>query len=389
MTRSLFSTTEPEESASTSTAMPSTETSSRFGATSTAPGEAPGVTPVGVERPDGADPGVDLSAGFAAPGLSEDAITDVGPIEAGMILFGRYRIVRKLGQGGMGSVWLVRHLELDALRALKLIDPRIAADPQVRGRFKREAQLMARLDHPHAASVHDARLTQGAAFIEMEYIRGQSLSRLLTPGGPMPLDWTGRVLEQLCDVLQAAHDRGIVHRDLKPSNMMLVEDRPPGKEFLKVLDFGIAKILSPDGTSPDDLTTRSGAALFTPQYASPEQVIGGAIDTRSDLYSVGVILYELLTGYRPFAGPHVTYQHLSTPAPRFAERNPAVVVPPEIEQLVLRCLAKNPAERPQSARELFEEFQRALARPRPAAPTTEEMPEPATPPLPPTALPTP
>ncbi len=290
----------------------------------------------------------------------DDAATESIYPEPGRVLFDRYLVEKRIGQGGMGSVWLVKHLELDTHRALKLIVSYIASDPQARARFKREARVMARLSHPNAVMVHDARLAKGSAFIEMEYVPGQSLNQVLTPGQPMPLDWTARILEQLCDVLQVAHDQGIVHRDLKPSNLMLVAGRPPGKELLKVLDFGIAKILNPDDLGPEDPCTRTGALLFTPQYGSPEQATGGKVDTRSDLYSVGVILYELLTGHRPFSGPEITYQHILTPPPRFAERNPNVVVPPEVEQLVLRLLAKKPDERPQSPRELLAEFQRAL-----------------------------
>src|SRR6185437_3689489 len=134
----------------------------------------------------------------------------------------------------MGTVWLVRHVELDALRALKLIISGSAFDPQMRARFRREARAMARLSHPNAVTVHDVRIGRDSAFIEMEFIRGQSLDQLMRPGVPMPLDWIARLLEQLCDVLQEAHNNKVVHRDLKPSNLMLVADRPPGKELLKV-----------------------------------------------------------------------------------------------------------------------------------------------------------
>ena len=285
----------------------------------------------------------------------------VGRPEPGQTLFGRYRVEKMIGEGGMGSVWLVRHLELDALRALKLIVANNAFNPEAQARFRREARVMARLSHPNAVVVHDARITRGAAFIEMEYIRGESLNRLLKPGVPMPLDWTARILVQLSDVLQEAHDHKIVHRDLKPSNLMLVEGRPPGKEFLKVLDFGIAKILEPD--QEGDLHTMTGSFMGTAQYSSPEQASGEAIDGRSDLYSVGVILYEFLTGRRPFEGPlsRQLYDHLHTPPPSFAVRNPVVTVPPAVERVVLRCLAKNPADRPQTAHALAKEFLQVLA----------------------------
>src|SRR5262249_40690141 len=155
----------------------------------------------------------------------------------GQILLGRYRVERQIGEGGMGSVWLVQHLELEAPRALKLIISDIAFDAHVRARFRREAEVMARLNHPNAVVVHDARIAPDVAFIEMEHVRGQSLNKRLTPRVPMPLDWTARILEQLCDVLLVAHEAKVVHRDLKPSNLMLVEGRHPGRETLKVLDF--------------------------------------------------------------------------------------------------------------------------------------------------------
>jgi serine/threonine protein kinase len=306
-----------------------------------------------------------VSEVFVSEASLEAGLPAGGQLQPGQILFGRYRVERKLGEGGMGSVWLVHHLELDAPRALKLIVSGIAFDPQARARFRREARVMAKLTHSHAVTIHDARIAHDLAFIEMEYVPGQSLSKSLSSGMPMPLDWTARIVEQLCDVLQAAHDLGIVHRDLKPSNLMLLEGRPPGKEHLKVLDFGIAKILDAEHRDPEDFTTRPGGGLFTPQYASPEQVSGDPVDTRADLYSVGVILYELLTGYRPFsgAGPKLMHDHIATPPPPFASRNPNVAVPVELEHLVLRCLAKNPADRPQSARELAEAFARALPHP--------------------------
>ena len=278
----------------------------------------------------------------------------------GAEFLGRYLVEKRIGVGGMGEVWLVRHLALDTPRALKLITANVATNPEIRARFRREARIMARLSHPHAVAVHDARFAHDGAFIEMEFIRGRSLNQFLMPGRPMPPAWTARILGQLCDVLQAAHANGVVHRDLKPSNLMLLDDRPPGREFLKVLDFGIAKILGPHEGDAEDLSTRTGAALFTPQYASPEQVIGGEVDTRGDLYAIGVLLYELLTGSRPFSGHihGVMYHHLHTPPPPFAETNPAVAVPPGVEALVLRCLAKRPEDRPQTARELIEEFRR-------------------------------
>ena len=296
------------------------------------------------------------TSGFAAA----LALTDRP--KQGQIIFERYRVERELGEGGMGSVWLVHHLGLDADRALKLIVSEIAADEQVRARFKREARVMAKLTHPNAVTVHDSKLAKDAAFIEMEYVRGQSLNKIMKPGTPMPIDWVARIVEQLCDVLQTAHDMGIVHRDLKPSNMMLVDGRAPGREFLKVLDFGIAKILTSDGSDGDELRTQTNTFIGTAHYSSPEQIRGANIDARSDLYSTGVILYEFLSGQRPFSGTAqmLICDHLTTPPPPFAMKNPNCQVPAEVERVVLRTLSKDPDDRPQSARELSEEFLHAV-----------------------------
>lgn len=291
----------------------------------------------------------------------EKPILAPGSIQPGQTLFGRYHVERQLGEGGMGTVWLVRHLELDSLRALKLIIPGIAFDPVARARFKREARLMARLAHPNAVTVHDARMSADAAFIEMEFIAGGNLSSRLESGVPMPLAWITRILDQLCDVVHAAHELGIVHRDLKPANLMLVEGRTPGRDVLKVTDFGIAKIFDPERRTQEDVVTRSGGASFTPHYASPEQISGSELDGRSDIYAIGVILYELLAGRRPFGGNGILYNHLCTPPPPLAEANPRAEVPPAVEQVVMRCLAKDPGQRPQTAHQLAEAFHQALA----------------------------
>lgn len=288
-----------------------------------------------------------------------------GTPEVGQVLFGKYVVEGQLGQGGMGSVWLVRHQTLGILRALKMILSGISIDQGIRRRFRREARVMASLQHPNAVQVHDALIAADAAFIDMEYVPGDSVDKLMRPGVPMPLDWVARILSQLCDVLGAAHDLGIVHRDLSPSNLMLLSGRPPGYEFLKVLDFGIAKILVP-GEGGDDREEMTLTAPFSflgkPLYASPEQVEGREIDGRSDLYTVGVMLYEFLTGHRPFSGKRIKllYDHGHAPPPPFAEINPTAVVPDAIERLVMRCLAKLPEDRPATAYALAEEFLRCI-----------------------------
>jgi serine/threonine protein kinase len=324
----------------------------------------------------GMTPAPDQAPGSSVPGRTPDSVVPerrnafFSGLEPDEIVFERYQTIRKLGRGGMGEVWLVLNLELGAQRALKIIYPDRLPDPAERARFRREARAMALLAHPHAVVVHHCDSVCG--YIEMEYIEGRSLDRVLRKGVPQPLDWVARVLAQLGEVLQEAHAHRLVHRDLKPSNLMLVAGRPEGKEHLKVLDFGIAKIL---GEPPvHELHTLTGAFIGTPPYASPEQAKGQA-DARSDVYAVGVLLFEFLTGFRPFTGP-AAQQLVDTqisPPPRFAAVNPAVAVPSALEDLVLRCLAKDPAERPQTIRELTGAFLGA-ARPAPPHEATDTGP---------------
>ena len=310
--------------------------------------------------------------------------------EPGQVVFGKYRLVKKIGEGGMGEVWHVWHLSLESDRALKLIKPELAHNEKGWRRFQREARLMAKINHPNAVAVYDFHRAQSVAYIEMEFIRGRSLADILKEGRgqPMPLEWTARILEQLCAVLHEAHShvdeatgqpKPIIHRDLKPSNLMLVERKDDtGPPRLKVLDFGIAKIVeddaSPDLTSPGDL-------LGTPAYMSPDQIRGGyegedghlEIDGRSDLYSTGVVLYHLLTGALPFRGGRMALlaAQLHTAPMPMKEANPGADVPAEVERVVMRCLEKDPERRPRDAHELSEQFLRAAgigkADPRPAA----------------------
>jgi len=302
-------------------------------------------------------------SGTAGPSGSGLNVTRMNSPRPGDLLFGRYRVERLLGRGGMGEVWLVRHEILHDQLALKLIIAGAAIDEELLIRFAREAQVMRALSkHPHAVVVHDADIDvdRHVIYIVMDVVHGCSIEKLLTPGVPMPLDWTTQVLGQLCDVLHQAHERGIVHRDLSPANLML-EDQPVERVHLRVLDFGIAKVLDPESEDFDTVpVTEDGQFFGKRSYASPEQLKGARVDARSDLYSIGVVLYEFLTGYRPFRGgpAQLLIDHCSAEPPRFAEVNPDVDLP-AVEQVVLRCLAKDPKDRPQSARELFDLFRAA------------------------------
>lgn len=298
-------------------------------------------------------------------------------IEPGREVFGKFRLIKRIGAGAMGEVWLVEHLEMRDKRALKLIRPEISQNRQARRRFKNEAMLMAKLKHPNAVVVHDYGWRGGHAYIEMEFLRGSSIDKIIDDGTPRSLEWTAQFLDQLCAVLQEAHGfvdeetnvaHPIIHRDLKPSNMMFVEGRPPNQN-LKVLDFGIAKIIGEE----EQATLATEGFVGTAAYASPEQINGEkTIDGRSDLYSTGVILYKLLTGRLPFEGRGfaVLHQHLKEKPPRMSEANPIVKVPRAVEEVVNRCLEKDPHDRPQSAQELKALFHAAIGDPIASDPTT-------------------
>jgi serine/threonine protein kinase len=325
----------------------------------------------------------------AVHGSSEWDIIAPPLIAQGEVLFGKYRLDEQIGEGGMGSVWKVWHVDMESERALKLIKPEIAQNDRGWKRFRREAQLMDKIKHPGAVRVHDYKRTQGLGYIELEFVRGRSLDQILKSrdGEPMPLIWTARVLEQLCAVLQEAHGhvdektgapKPIIHRDLKPSNLMLIDVKHDEDAIrLKVLDFGIAKMIEDDGGG-DQTVTGAGDLLGTPAYMSPEQIMSAIekdgdkrpIDGRSDLYSTGVVLYHLLTGVRPFRGNSMglIHAHLTTAPPPMKESSPRCKVPPEVERVVMQCLEKDPAKRPQSARELADSFLKAVEPPRPWGP---------------------
>jgi eukaryotic-like serine/threonine-protein kinase len=281
----------------------------------------------------------------------------------GRVFLGRYEAIRLLGEGGMGRVYLARQTDLGRQVVVKVMHDHVANDPKFRERFQRETLLMARFQHPYVVTLYDASLNdpQGPCII-MEYIRGVTLDTLLHRNTRLTAPRVARLLGQLCEALQAAHNEGIVHRDLKPANLMVVDPDTP-YEKIKVMDFGLAKLIDNAHISMHKVTD-ADFAVGTPGYISPEQVRGDEMDPRSDLYSVGVILYELLTGRLPFSSGEtmdVLLAHATEPAPTFAALGITGVVSAAIEDVVQCCLAKEPGDRPASARELADLFDAALA----------------------------
>lgn len=259
---------------------------------------------------------------------------------------GRFRIEGEIGTGGMGTVYRAIHLGLQRPVAVKIIKREFAADPDVADRFLREARTMAKLRHPHAAMIFDAgNLPDGRHFIIMEFVEGLTLSEALAREGPFSAERAVGIALQICDVLEEAHELGIIHRDLKPSNIMLSE------RGVRVLDFGVAKVLaSSTEVTATHATTGSGQIVGTPRYMSPEQCLGQRVGARSDLYSLGVLLYEMLAGRPPFldALPSAVLvkQATASPPPLFQV---CKTVPRPLAVVVHNLLAKRAEDRPRTA----------------------------------------
>jgi eukaryotic-like serine/threonine-protein kinase len=273
---------------------------------------------------------------------------------------GRYRILRKLGTGGMANVYLAEDEVLGRRVAIKILNDRHAGDDQFVERFRREAKNAASLSHPNIVSIYDRGEAEGTYYIAMEYLDGRSLKELIVARGPAPVHIAIDYARQILTAIRFAHRHGIVHRDIKPHNVLVdAEGR------LKVTDFGIARA----GVSQ---MTETGSIIGTAQYLSPEQAKGAPVDQTSDLYSVGVVLYELLTGVVPFSGDtpvEIAMKHLSSaPEPPSAKR---AEIPRDLDLIVLRALAKDPADRYQSAEEMDADLAR-VARGAAVSPATEE-----------------
>ncbi|HZI10704.1 MAG TPA: serine/threonine-protein kinase [Myxococcus sp.] len=262
----------------------------------------------------------------------------------------KYRVEALIGEGGMGKVYRARQLALDKMVVLKVLRHTLLSDERTVARFQREAKAASRLNHPNSISVLDfGQAEDGALFIAMEYVAGQDLHQILSREWPLPEARVVRIISQVLSALSDAHGAGVIHRDLKPENIM-VEQRRNEPDFVKVLDFGIAKIT--DSTDDGPALTRAGFVCGTPEYMSPEQARGSTLDPRSDLYAVGVILYQLMTGLLPFESDSAVgfaTKHLTEEPPPPSRRRPDARISPGMEKLILRTLSKRPDDRPANA----------------------------------------
>jgi eukaryotic-like serine/threonine-protein kinase len=308
------------------------------------------------------EPSVESTVGAATDGSAAPTRKLVGSLVAG-----RYRVEAILGEGAMGAVYRVEHVLMRKQLALKVLHPELSQNAEFVSRFEREAMAAAHIEHPNVAAATDfGRTEDGAFFLVLEYVEGTSLGATIRNSEIAP-ERAIAIARQIALALVRAHELGLVHRDLKPDNIMLV-DRGEARDVVKVLDFGIAKasdgVFARNANKPFEVLTRAGAIYGTPEYMSPEQALGEAVDARSDLYAVGVILYEMLTGMLPFADGDTTRllgQILTSTVPPLSVRAPSRVVPPLVESVVMCLLEKQASKRYASARDVVEALDSAAA----------------------------
>ncbi|MBC8069272.1 MAG: protein kinase, partial [Deltaproteobacteria bacterium] len=286
----------------------------------------------------------------------------MGPAAAPDAIIGRwvldqYVVRSKLGEGGMGGVYLADQPAIGRQAVIKVIHPWLSRDKVISARFATEAKAAARLQNPHIVAIFNyGRMPDGTLFLAMEHLAGRTLAELLRTEGRLDPARAVGITTQCCEALAHAHLRGVVHRDLKPSNIMLVR-RDRGPDFVKVLDFGIAKL---DGAGDAPV---SAAVLGTPQYMSPEQLTGKPVDGRSDIYSLALVLYEMLTGRPPFIADNAlgyVHQHVNDAPLPLAQARAGLRVAPALEACLMRALAKSAHQRPQSADLFADELWSAL-----------------------------
>ncbi len=283
--------------------------------------------------------------------FARDSRLDYQRLEPETLLADRFRVLRRIGGGGFGTVYLVEDVVVHEEIVLKVLSPHLSLDELMIRRFVQELRLSRRITHRNVIRIHDLIDLRGAHAISMEYFDGRDLGSALREDGPMAWERALGVAAQVADGLVAAHELGIIHRDIKPANLLLGDG-----DLVKIVDFGLASV----GQSTRSRLTQSGILVGTPEYISPEQITGTDVDGRTDLYSLGVVLYELVSGQQPFHGPNavnVLFQHLEPNVPRLKELRPEV--PDEVDELVMACMARDAAARPADARSLLERITKA------------------------------
>jgi serine/threonine-protein kinase len=282
----------------------------------------------------------------------------------GVTLSGRYRVEEKLGEGAMGAVFRAEHELMKKTVAIKVLRPDMNEESEIVARFRREAQAAAHIDHPNICAATDfGQMPDGTFFLVIEYLEGQTLEDALDRNGRLPAERVLHIASQIADALDDAHREGVVHRDLKPENVMLVE-RDGDPDFAKIMDFGVAHVRMEEEHETERLT-RAGHVYGTPSYMSPEQATGGDVDPRSDIYSLGVVCYELLSGQTPFRhenAARVMAMHVTEEPEPLGRVAPDAQIPPEVEALVTQMLAKDPDDRPASAQAVQDRAEQLLGR---------------------------
>jgi eukaryotic-like serine/threonine-protein kinase len=294
----------------------------------------------------------------SAEALQDRRLTESNRTWLGKVVDGRYRVLDVIGRGGMGVVYRVEHLRMGKIAAMKVLHRELANDREAVERFEREAAAVSRLHHPHTVQVFDFGRTQGALYLIMEYVRGQDLAHIINRDGAMPWSRAAPILAQICGALQEAHELGIVHRDLKPENV-LIGRTTGGRDFAKVLDFGLAKL---DSRQLPTTTSDRQEIIGTPYFMSPEQIRGDEVDARSDLYSFGALMFNVLTGQNLYTASNavgVLTKHLTSEPDAPSQRAPTMGIDPKVDHLCRRALAKEPSQRWQSAGELAAEIEEA------------------------------
>lgn len=277
------------------------------------------------------------------------------------ILGGQFRILQKIGTGGMGSVYKAEQHAMNRMVAIKILHPKLAGRKDLTSRFRREARAMSQLTHPNTVKVfmYGELEEDGSLYIVMEFLEGKNLNQSVRKEGPMAAERAIPVLVQVCGALQEAHEMGIVHRDLKPENIFLCSQGGL-KDYPKVLDFGLAKVTERQMRPGSIILTQEGMVFGTPEFMSPEQAQGKTLDARSDIYSLAVILYEVLTGKLPFSAKtpmEYIQKHVMEPPILLNERVPGKTFASGLQDVIQKALAKKPEDRFQSA----SEFATALA----------------------------